>query len=167
MESFIDFPKEIRKFPVRKFDNEPVSTGRINMEQGLRGKRDNIKRVKLADFRKQLQCSPDNPDLNGRNGGMSMLKLVPPTKKIVELMCVWAETKCAPWYMCHKLLDSYLNGSYPHHWGVRGHFLMFQQFHLLRVIKGNLSILLFSNIRALKIIVFALLFIFIDRGTLL
>lgn len=51
--------------------------------------------------------------MNGNRGSISLLKILQPTRHIVELMCSWAESLCVhdgDWRECHKNIDILRSG---------------------------------------------------------
>jgi len=44
------------------------------------------------------------PTLNGRRGIINILR---PSRNILELMCIWAETRCKPWDKCRELIAQF------------------------------------------------------------
>ena len=101
-----DYPKRIPVYHVRRdhYSNEVVSRGRLERIGGLDHKKSPIS---LSSFKTELQCSVHEPTLNGRRGIISILEMVRPTRNILELMCIWAETRCQPWNKCRELLTQF------------------------------------------------------------
>ena len=93
-----------------------------------------FKRFSAAEFKRLLQCPASEPGLNGDNGAISLMKLVPPTREIVELICAWDETKCRNWPECQPIRQRFRDGDYPKKMAVR----QFDGSSLLRVINGTL-----------------------------
>jgi hypothetical protein len=72
------------------------------------------KRLTYDEFNAQFQCPSDEPDLDGAStGSWHILRMAPPTKETVALMCAYLETGCAPWRACHDYVKSYRHGNYP------------------------------------------------------
>lgn len=140
-----EYPLHIENFDVRKdsYTNLTVSRGLLP-EYFI----DNIYRqtdisalveeMTFDDFNRRLQCSPSQSELEGNRGSISLMKLVPTTKEIVELMCTWAETDCSTWSECQtsRLQFKEPNG-YPSSWGMymRNDF---QKFHLRRIMNRKI-----------------------------
>ena len=98
-----EYPDVVPEYKVRldKASDEEVTAGRIHIMSSLAsGKKEET--YSFEEFKRILQCAPDEPGLNGRRGTIDLLKLVPPTADTVELMCAWAETNCSPWSECKK-----------------------------------------------------------------
>lgn len=101
------FPDDIYPYDVRfdTYTNEPVTTNRLELLPD--------ERVDYATFHRILQC-PVSQNYDGLRGSMSLLKLLPPTKRTVLLMAVFLETDCFhpendAWNKCHLILDEILN----------------------------------------------------------
>lgn len=68
---------------------------------------------------------------------MNFLKLIPPTKEIVELMCSYAENPVDSWSKARNQAIEFKKGQYPaEYWGGRNGFEMVQ---LYRVTNGTPS----------------------------
>ena len=115
------FPKHVPRYTARKdhYSNQPLSRGRIELLGGLTGDfkyRSNAGkrvRVHLNDFKKILQCSPHEPDLDGNRGSISMMKLLPPSLGTVKLLCAKIETSCDEILRCQEKLAELSSGKYP------------------------------------------------------
>ena len=101
-----DYPKRIPVYHIRRdhYSNEVVSRGRLERIGGLDHKKSPIS---LSSFKTELQCSVHEPTLNGRRGIINILEMVRPTRNILELMCIWAETRCKPWDKCRELMAQF------------------------------------------------------------
>ena len=93
------YPTSIEKQEVRKdADGLPVTRGRLHLVgetlAALGMDRKVHKQFSYADYKKKLQCAPSEPDLN-YNGAISLIKLSPPTKDSIEVICAWIESGCA------------------------------------------------------------------------
>jgi len=138
------YPDEIPYYPIRRDShNNVVTTGRMdslggvpeNIERLLRTDKDT--KVPLTKFKELLQCSPTEPSLDEFTGSMNLIKMMPPTRKTLELMCIWTETRCEPWLKCHEKLADYKK-HISKDFGMNRHFDMFQIFRLLRITNGSL-----------------------------
>lgn len=138
------YPKTVPHFPVRRdvHTNETVTRGRFHLINGIpepnpspRGKR-----LTLAEFKKRLQCSAGEPALDELYGTMSQMLLTPPTRESIELVALWAETKCvdqgSDWGACHRLLPKYRNKGYPAEFAQE--HIFYWRMNMLRIIKGEL-----------------------------
>ena len=81
---------EILKLRIDVYTNQSVTRGGVFRLQ-------HNQKYPQQTFKQMLQCSPNEPDLNDMMGSLSFLKLVPPTKQTVELMCAFAETREESW----------------------------------------------------------------------
>ena len=93
------YPTSIEKQEVRKDANGmPVTRGRLHLvgeNVATLGKDRKVhKRFSYADYKKRLQCAPSEPDLN-YHGAISLMRLSPPTKDTIEVICAWIESGCA------------------------------------------------------------------------
>ena len=96
------YPSTIKSIRVRKDlqTGKPVERGRLEVIGGIspftlkEGKKwSNRNRVSYQQFRNILQCAPMEPNLNS-NGIMSLMRLLPVSKHMVELACAYAEQPC-------------------------------------------------------------------------
>ena len=78
-------------------------------------------------------------DLNGDRGTLSLLKLLPPSRFTVDIMCAWAETRCDIWHKCNKIMKQYQNKKYPAEMGMKN-FNGFEYFNLFRVNNNTLFV---------------------------
>lgn len=139
------YPQNIPHYPIRKdiFTGQPVSTGRMHLIGGFPSdikklKRDpNSKKFSLKEFQEQLQCSPNEPSLNEFTGAVSSLRLIPPQKRTLELMCVWAETRCEPWSKCQEYLPNFQSGKHPEKLEIQ-RFDFLQNYRLIRIMNGSI-----------------------------
>ena len=100
----------------------PVSRGRLKLINysavgrwiPKNNQKQQAQMVTFTDFEKHLQCSSPEPDMDGTRGGWSMMKMAPPTKESLELICAWAESRCHPWVTCKDHADSYKAGKPVH-----------------------------------------------------
>lgn len=71
------------------------------------------KKVPFTEFRRVLQCSPDEPDLDGSRGIISLMRLLGVTKDSILLGCAYAESRkaCLNWPRCRKHLENLLSGT--------------------------------------------------------
>lgn len=150
------YPRCIPPYPVRKdfYTNEPVRRGRLDLiggiddksleanEDGPEAQISAPKRITLSEFKRALQCVPQEPGLTRITDQLSLLKLVPMTKMIIELMCVWAENACAPWRHCHtwreRFINNFINNRETNPLEETKFTTAPFQVKLLRVIKGKL-----------------------------
>lgn len=140
-----NYPTVIATFPVRLNPynlSESVSRGRFDIIGGFPYNKDSLKlKVSTKQFKEALQCSESEPALDEFYGTLSLLELYPPTREVVELFCLWAETRCydahGNWSGCKKLLEEYRKGNYPKEFGMLKHN-MFESFRLLRIMNGTL-----------------------------
>lgn len=112
------FPRFIPHYPIRKdiYSHQPVSVGRFADVGGLPKKLSDFNESNsliLSRFKEIMQCSPDEPDLDGKRGSLSLIKMISASSEIVELMCSWAETRCGDWKSCQDLRVKFKNGEYP------------------------------------------------------
>ena len=129
------YPTVIKKQEVREdVDGMPVSRGRLHLVgetiATLGTDRTVHKRFSYVDYKKKLQCAPEEPDLD-YNGAISLMTLSPPTKDSIEVICAWLESGCADhtitdstatsvmeeasrFSMCRKNIVHYKNGDYVH-----------------------------------------------------
>lgn len=138
------YPKSVPVYPHRRdrFTQELVSRGRIYELGGLAPLALD-KRVSLAELRRVLQCSGDEPDLVGDRGTLHMIRMVPPTRETTRLVAVWAETGCEDWQACHVLLQKFDKreegyGAGPRQSRDGGKMTSPFQVRLLRVTNGSL-----------------------------
>ena len=94
------------------------------------------KTVTKQDFDRLLQCPMAQPDIDGKNGCFSLLKLMPLTQEIVEMMCVYAETNDGDWSRCKEKLYDFKNGSYPQ--GYRQNMNGFEGYSMFRIINNSI-----------------------------
>lgn len=135
-------PNHVPTVGVRKTENstESVSSGLLHLvglvPHAKRGAADekHEKKFTVAEFKRLLQCAPTEPALNGDNGAISLMKLVPPTKAILELICAWDETKCRNWKECQSKAEDFKQGKFPTKMPQR----QFDASSLLRVMNGSL-----------------------------
>jgi len=110
------FPTDIIPFRVRKdfYTNETVSKGKIQLLGGLNNPKE-FKKIPYSEFHRLLQC-PRAEDFDGLRGSMSLLKMLPPTKKSLMLMIVYIKTHCSPWRICHEKLANIINSEKDPNW---------------------------------------------------
>ena len=84
------FPTHVRPVKVRLdiHTREPVGRGRFEFIDGIPSHNPHRK-VPLAQFRKILQCAPNEPDLDGDRGTISLLRLAPLSRSGLEAVCAW------------------------------------------------------------------------------
>jgi len=83
----------------------PVYQHRIDITTNLPVSRGNILKFlsateptyTLDEFYKLLQCPAHEPDMEYFSGSISLLKMVPPTRETVELMCGYSESRETDW----------------------------------------------------------------------
>lgn len=100
-----EFPSMIHHFHHRRdiYTNELVKRGKLNELGGpLGGQSNGDRKVSYEDFKRILQCPKTEPGIEGSRGSISLLKLLKPTRKTVELMCTWVETNCNGWTDCQE-----------------------------------------------------------------
>lgn len=119
---YLSYPPAVPFYPLRldTYTHESIVSGVIEKLGGLpdlnRPESSNVAdKHSLQEFKKILQCSPEEPDLQGKHSSISLLKLMQPTREIVELICTWAETECQPWRECHKIRDTFKQGRIKDH----------------------------------------------------
>lgn len=110
-----EFPTYVPLIGKREHDGEIVTRGRFELLGGLTSNK-NRNRVSLNEFKRILQCAPSQPVLHER---MQFLKLLPLTKKNVELMSVYFEDNndCHSWKDCAEVISKYKNGEGPNRLG--------------------------------------------------
>lgn len=108
--STTDFPDSIPIVKVREdiYTKQPVERFKIHELQKGR-------KYSLSEFFQVLQCPASQPDL-GYSGSLEMLKMIPPTKETVEVVCAWTEHG-GDWGGAKedilKAREKYKNGEYP------------------------------------------------------
>lgn len=146
---YSSYPTYIQRYNVRKSRNDPkqnVKTGLMELVGGVpdflwdigQERSKAVQKVPLREFLKLLDCSLDEPDLDEHTGSLSMLDLIPPTREILKLMCAWAETRCATWQECQRVVTQFNAGNISDHFGMDNKSSVFTTFQLLRVINGSL-----------------------------
>lgn len=132
MERFHEYPTYIpivsHRFDI--FTNSSVKRGQVDELYATN------KTLSKKEFDKLLQCPTLQPDLEGRNGCLSLLRLLPPTREIIEMMCVYAETRVIDWDICTEILNTFKGGTYPPHYPADSNG--FESFGLFRVMSGNI-----------------------------
>jgi hypothetical protein len=98
------YPSSIKTTKVRKdpHTGKPVERGRLEHLGGIssytlkegHNKWTHRNRFSYQQFRRSLQCSPIEPNLDSPNGIMSLMRLLPVSKHMVELACAYAEQSC-------------------------------------------------------------------------
>lgn len=63
-------------------------------------------KVTLLEFKKLLQCAPQEPTMDQNSGIMALMKLVPLSRKGLEVTCAWLESSCSDWKQCNQLINS-------------------------------------------------------------
>ena len=126
------YPTHVPEAKVRTNGNKVrVSHGRLQLLGGPTSQR----KVTYKEFNEILQCPTSEPDLDGNRGTISMMRMVPPTRNTVELICAWAETDCSPWHVCHRKVKELKSTRHKIEGGYTGSPF---QARLLRVINGKL-----------------------------
>lgn len=99
-----DFPTKIFQFNVRydHYTNTRVTRGHV--QHLFYFMKEHDRKLSYSEFHRILQCPRTEPGLEGNRGTMSLLKMVPMSRKLTQLMCLWSETKC-DWERCHQLLN--------------------------------------------------------------
>jgi len=69
-----------------------------------------VRAVAFDRFQQALQCAPYEPDLNGRRGVLSFMRLVGVSRRSVTQACAWIEEPCWPWKVCNDIAAQYLTG---------------------------------------------------------
>lgn len=89
-----EYPASIPVYSVRLdvTTNKPVERGVIQKLFTSQNQR-----YTLDEFYKLLQCPAKEPDLDFMSGGISLLKLLPPTRDTVEIMSAYSENRDFPW----------------------------------------------------------------------
>lgn len=142
-------PTHIPYYPVRKdtYTGEPVSRNQlplIGLSYDTLILPDNTvqrrKRVTFEHLHKSLQCAPIEPELDGKRGIWSLLKLAgPPTRNTIELLAAWCETRCAPWVHCREIAAKCKNGAYEHNNNIiPDQFGLFRDPYLIRIINNTI-----------------------------
>ena len=90
--------------------------------------------ISLKKFRDVLQCASFEPDLDGKRGILSFMRLVKISRRTVELACAWAEHRCWPWVKCKRVAEGYKNGTRKFHYLIGDN----PHIRLMRVMKGKL-----------------------------
>jgi hypothetical protein len=109
------YPRFIPHYPVRldKYTNKEVERGRFEIlnRDPTDFPSDSSHRVNLTEFKRILQCAPKEPSINGNRGTIDMLKIIPPTRAIIESIAMFCDTGCE-WRECNTVrLPSYkVNG---------------------------------------------------------
>lgn len=75
----------------------------------------NDRKMSLSDFKKKMQCSPREPDIEGNRGVISMIKHLNMSSDAVEAICAWVVSGCEMWYKCHQALQNYKDEKIPFH----------------------------------------------------
>ena len=110
--------------------NKPVVSGLMNTLP---------KKSTLVDFKRHLQCSTNEPNLNFNNGMISRLRLVPPASRDFMSMCGFVESKGRdPWYQNNENINKYRNGEYVKGQATFNALAPWSVAELLRVINGTL-----------------------------
>jgi hypothetical protein len=112
-----EYPSYVPFYHQRKdsFSHNPVVTGRFELFDGFPDKpsmKPNFPKISRQKFRELLQCVPHEHQLT-EIGSLNFMKIIPPTKEIVENIAMWCETECQPWSRCQQLKEDYKNGNYP------------------------------------------------------
>ena len=112
-----EYPSYIPFYHHRKdsYSHHPVTTGRFELFNGFPDKpsmKRNFNQVSIQKFREYLQCLPHEHSFT-EVGSFNYMKLIPPTKEIIELIAMWCETECQPWAQCQQLKENYKKGNYP------------------------------------------------------
>jgi len=97
-----DFPKHVPLYEVRRdiYTKQPVERGRLALLGGLNRNNITNKKVTYHEFKKTLQCSLHEPELNGRRGSLSFLKLINITQATIERICAFLQVECDRWKGC-------------------------------------------------------------------
>lgn len=112
-----DYPLSIPITHIRRdiYTHEPVSSGRFELFGGFPTqpvpKISSIK-VNIDQLRRYLQCLPHEHHFSNF-GSLNFMKLIPPTKEIIERIAAWCETECTPWKKCGDIVKDYKLGNYP------------------------------------------------------
>lgn len=106
---YSEFPNIIHSFHPRidHFTGGNIERGRLQLLSGPNFN-DEYKKVTYDEFVRILQCSKSEPGINGMRGSMNLIKMIKPSKHIIELMCAWVETLCVndgKWDKCHEYID--------------------------------------------------------------
>ena len=134
LEDMTYFPQSIPIYPVRRdvFTNEEVSRGRIKDMLLEVGKVSQVK-MSYGDFVRTAQCSNPIPDLNGKRGAYSALRMVKLTKKYFETACAHIESNCyASENTCPQYIEKAKNGTYSRVSGVELYRLKTNKLYLDR-----------------------------------
>lgn len=114
-----DYPSYIPLQERRKdiYTNKEVNVGRFELIGSFSNKpnyieNNNNKKITIKKFKKELQCL-NNENYFERSGPLHLMKLIKPTKELIEQMSAWCETQCLPWADCHQHVKDFKNGSYP------------------------------------------------------
>jgi hypothetical protein len=115
-ESDFNYPTYVLPYEKRKdvYTNQHVSFGRFEMLKGFptNPKFDELqKKVTMKEFRQSLQCVPHENKYE-RSGSLHFMKLIPPTREILEKIAAWCETECRPWSQCSEIALDYKKGNF-------------------------------------------------------
>lgn len=102
-----EYPVTIPKFEIRLDAHSGVAVRRGAILNILKSE----EIISLSDFYKTLQCPVYEPDLDYQAGTYSMMRMIPPTRELVELMCAYREhpdisnyRNIRPWHEVKKTL---------------------------------------------------------------
>lgn len=140
-----DFPFTVRHFEVRR-DQNGVRVSRGYLYPKLFGATEKPSpsadgtdvfmksphRVPYAQFLTGLQCAPNEPDLNSASGSLHILRMAPPSRETLEMVCAYAETRCQNRTICQSTVDRFKSGGFPDAFGMY-QFSGFQEMSLFRV----------------------------------
>ena len=133
------YPDNILQYHVRKdlYSHNPVTRGRLELIGGLLDDPtlyNENNRVSLETFKKTLQCAPNEPDITHYRGNLNVIKMMPPVRDTVEVICAWAEKEpsstCFPWKKCQEVRESFKKES-------PKKFLGIPEIRLVRIMNGS------------------------------
>eukprot|EP01038_Epipyxis_sp_PR26KG_P013578 gene13578-18221_t len=140
------FPDSIPEYKVRldKY-NQEINSGhlhKIRHIDSLQAKNSTYslpEKVSYLKFKEILQCSDNEPGLDGSRGSISLMKMIPPTREGIEKLCAWSESGCL-FSECpssiHKLRN--LSENEVKNMGWQTNLNGFSAFIMYRVINGEL-----------------------------
>lgn len=130
------YPSRIEKYHIRlnQHSNKPVHSGLLHTLP---------EKLTLNGFRKHLQCTIREPNLNHNNGLVDRMRTKPLTTKHLKYLCAYVEEHCNerlwPQEKCKRPdFNKYFNGSYYRHDKGFNAYTPFSQARLLRVLSGQL-----------------------------
>jgi hypothetical protein len=165
------FPLAVPRYEIRRdiSTNEEVHRGRTgraalhggmwtaSLHGGHHKRMSKSDRVSFIDMSTDYQCAPNEPDFDDANGGISMMRMAPPTMRSVEWVSAYAETRCphSGHDSCQGRVDEFKKGNYPEKFGVYGNnFNPFEQVYNTDLSRSNSSSLQNTRIMTPVMILF-------------